>query len=58
MKKMMVAAADFWLHDHTKRVLLVLQNGLTENNGHENDGRARGCRRTNRVLTVCTFLNP
>ena len=24
----------------------------------KNDGRARSCRRTNRVLTVCKFLNP
>ena len=24
----------------------------------KNDGRARRCRRTNRVLTVCKFLNP
>ena len=24
----------------------------------KNDGRARCCRRTNRVLTVCKFLNP
>ena len=24
----------------------------------KNDGRTRSCRRTNRVLTVCKFLNP
>ena len=54
MKMQDVKLQDMKLQDMKMQDMKMQDIKMTD----KNDGRARSCRRTNRVLTVCKFLNP